>query len=148
MAKEKEYKRPAVTVQDQLAPEDIKEKLKDYKHIKDPKTITVNSHLRYMIKNPKEGTGFRLGGYVKLIDIEKRYLVLTNGKHSWSVQFDGNDFFKKVSPEDQSNQEVEKIKKEIEKLRTENKLLRDTLSTVEEKYKREREKYKALKYKN
>jgi predicted ribosome quality control (RQC) complex YloA/Tae2 family protein len=142
----KDYQRPAITAQDQLAPEDIKEKLKDYKHVKDPKTISVNSHIRYFVKNPKEGTGFRLGGYVKLIDMEKRYMVLTNGSHSWSVQFDGNDFFKKVSVEDQSSEKIAKLEKEIEKLRNDNKLLKETLDAVEQKYRKEREKYKALKY--
>ena len=121
--------------QDNLSPDEIKEKLEEYKRVDDINTVALNSHLRYFIINEKNGDKqFRLGGFLTKIDKEKGYVVLSNGQLSWSVQMKNSIFFKKMTFQELKKELVEDVGKiymdEIKKLKEENKKLKETLKEI------------------
>ena len=81
-----DYNRPAKTYQDTLSNTDIKDKLKDYKKVNDMSKVSISTHLRYFTKDKNGNQLFRLGGVLTKIDPEQRYVILSNGSLSWSVQ--------------------------------------------------------------
>ena len=94
--------------QNNLSPDEIKEKLEEYKRVDDISTVSLNAHLRYFIINEKTGEKqFRLGGFLTKIDIQKGYIVLSNGNLSWSVQLKNSIFFKKMSFQELKQELVE-----------------------------------------
>jgi hypothetical protein len=104
------YTKPEGMTQTELSQtkEAMEEKLKNYTEA-DISTIPLNLHCRYIVY--KEGMWkFMLGGLLK--QVEKDYVVLTNGRLTWSVQKvkqdkDGNDmktrFFKYSKPLQKKN---------------------------------------------
>ena len=121
--------------QDNLSPDEIKEKLEEYKRVDDITTVGLNSHLRYFIVNEKNGDKqFRLGGFLTKIDKDKGYVVLSNGQLSWSVQIKNSIFFKKMTFQELKKELVEDVGKiymeEIKKLKDENKKLKETLKEI------------------
>ena len=121
--------------QDNLSPEEIKEKLEEYKRVDDITTVSLNSHLRYFIIDEKTGDKqFRLGGFLTRIDKEKGYVILSNGTLSWSVQLNKSIFFKKMTFQELKKELVEDVGKiymdEIKKLKDENKNLKETLKEI------------------
>ena len=108
------YNRPKKTIQDTLTKEDIKEKLKDYKKVDDITKVLIGSHIRYFIKDLKtKKTMFRLGGFLTKFGENYKYLVLSNGEFSWSVQLNGNnEFWVKINPK----QMQEQIQTELEEV--------------------------------
>lgn len=101
-----EYKKPPITFTESLAREDIKNLLEDYEQIEDISKITKGTHLRYFIKEKNGEYKFRMGGILTVNNNIPKYVILSNGKKSWSVQIKDTIFFNKKS--------IEKIKKEIE----------------------------------
>jgi hypothetical protein len=92
------YNRPTKTYQDTLSNNEIKDKLKDYKKVNDISKVPISTHLRYFVKDKKTGNQlFRLGGVLTKIDPEMRYVILSNGDLSWSVQINNSTFFQKMS---------------------------------------------------
>jgi hypothetical protein len=92
------YNRPTKTFQDTLSNADIKDKLKDYKKVNDISKVMMNTHLRYFTKDKKTGNQlFRLGGVLTKVDPELRYVILSNGDLSWSVQVGTSTFFQKMT---------------------------------------------------
>lgn len=89
------YNRPRKTIQDKLTPDEIKEKLKDYKEVRHIKDLNIGDHLRYftIVDNSRK---FRLGGELKKIDDSKKYLVLSNGLATWSVQLENSIIYRKL----------------------------------------------------
>lgn len=125
--------------QNNLSPNEIKEKLEEYKRVEDIKTISLNTHLRYFSVNPKTGEKqFRLGGFLTKIDATKGYVVLSNGQLSWSVQLANTIFFKKMTFQELKKELVEDIGKvymdEINKLKEENKKLKEALKQVKKEF--------------
>jgi hypothetical protein len=121
--------------QDKLSPEDIKEKLEEYKKVEDITKVSLNAHLRYFTINEKTGDKqFRLGGFLNKLDNDKGYVVLSNGTLSWSVQIKNSIFFKKMSFQELRKEIVENVEKlyieEIKNLKNENKKLKDTLKEI------------------
>ena len=121
--------------QDKLSPDEIKEKLEEYKRVDDISTVSLNAHLRYFIINEKTGDKqFRLGGFLNKIDKEKGYVVLSNGQFSWSVQIKNSIFFKKMTFQELKKELIEDVGQiyndEIKKLKDENKKLKDTLKEI------------------
>jgi Rad3-related DNA helicase len=67
-----------------------------------------------------------MGGTIIKIDFDKGYMVLTNGKISWSVQFKNSIIYRKMSIEeikqfyenelDMKDIKIKKYKSQIEKL--------------------------------
>jgi hypothetical protein len=98
------YKKPANTVQDNLTQEDINILLEEYNEIDDIHQLKTGLHIRYysIVKTGRtEKKLFRMGGTIIKIDFEKKYMVLSNGKLSWSVQLnDKNILYKKMTTEE------------------------------------------------
>jgi hypothetical protein len=114
LTKDTDYKRPKKTVQDSLSNDDIKDKLKGYKKVPDITKVVIGSHLRYFTKDPKAKKDiFRLGGFLTKFGEDYKYVVLSNGQLSWSVQLNGtNEFWVKMNPKDMQEQiqtEVEEV---------------------------------------
>jgi len=125
-----DYKKPKKTYQDTLTDEEIKELLIDYTFVEDIFVVPINSHIRYFtLKNDKKL--FRLGGYLNKIDIKKNYIVLSNGKTSWSVQVKDSTFFKKYSMDELKEYYDNKLKKYKSKI----KKLENSLEEIKEKLK-------------
>ena len=79
-----EYKKEGKSLQQTLSPNEIKEKLQEYSQIDDIGNASLNSHIRYFTIDKNGKKQFRLGGFLTKIDND--YVVLSNGKLSWSVQ--------------------------------------------------------------
>ena len=164
------YQRPAQTYQENLTKQQIKEQLKDYKEVDDITKLCVGCHVRYFSTDPKTKKKlFRLGGAINKIDPEYRFIILTNGTVSWSVQIANTSFWKKLTEseykeeikeelrkeimtEEQDNslkQTLEKendlLKKELKNLSKKNDLLTEQLKRIETEIKKNKEKNKEKK---
>ena len=94
------YKRPANTVQDNLTQEDINILLEEYNEIDNYNELKIGMHIRYYSTINKKKL-FRMGGNIISIDLDKKYIVLSNGKISWSVQLnDKNILYKKMTTDE------------------------------------------------
>jgi len=141
LSKDTAYVRPKKTVQDTMSNDEIKEKLQGYKKVEDIRKILIGSHLRYFakVKNSKTPV-FRLGGFLTKFGDDYKYVVLSNGEFSWSVQLNGtNEFWAKMNQKEFK----EKIETEVEQK------IKQTQQTQQDdsddKYK---EKYKQVKGQN
>ncbi len=104
------YKRPEITYTDKLSKSQIKELLIDYERIntvKDLEKIPPGTHLRYFEMKNKE-LKFRTGGVLTVNSGLPDYIILSNGKLSWSVQVAPCIFFKRVT--------IKQIREEYDKL--------------------------------
>ena len=108
------YQRPTQTYQENLTKQQIKEQLKDYKEITDITMISIGCHIRYFTIDPKTKKKlFRLGGSVNKIDPEYRFIILSNGTVSWSVQIANTTFWKKLTESEYKEELKEELRKEI-----------------------------------
>ena len=100
----------------------------------DISTVSLNAHLRYFTVNDKGEKQFRLGGFLTKIDIEKGYVVLSNGKLSWSVQLKNTIFFQKMTFQElkkELKEDIEKkYKEDLRVLKDENKKLKNALKEI------------------
>lgn len=133
------YNKTKKSYQDNLSPDEIKQKLEEYSQVDDIDEVPLNSHLRYFTINVKSGKKqFRLGGFLTKID--KDYVVLSNGTLSWSVQKKNNIFFRKMTFQELKEELTGKIKKsyesELKKLKEENKKLKSALKKVKNQVKK------------
>jgi hypothetical protein len=113
------YIRPIFTHTDKLSKEEISDLLDDYVEISisDIDDIKLGTHLRYIIINDDNVYKFRLGGNL----INKKgfpiYIILNNGKMSWSVQLNKNiKIFKRISIYDIKKiyiNQIEELNKQI-----------------------------------
>ena len=88
------YKKKGKSYQDSLTNKEIKEKLEEYKEVKNISNVGLNTHLRYITINKKTGKKlFRLGGFLTKVNLTDGYVILSNGKISWSVQINHTLFF-------------------------------------------------------
>ena len=114
ITKDKGYSRPDKTYQEKLSNQDIKEKLKDYKKVIDIKTVSIGTHVRYFSIDPKSNEKiFRLGGTLNKIDPEGKYVILSNGSITWSVQIPNAIFFQKMTDAEFKEEIKKELKKEI-----------------------------------
>lgn len=106
--------------QAEMTKEQIKEKLKGYKALKtanDKKVLLelqpFKTWVRYFNTETKQ---FRVGGLLKLVDPDLRYIMLVNTAKgiTWSVQLNDNIIFI-PDPEKQKEKLKEKLKEECEK---------------------------------
>lgn len=114
-----EYVRPTYTVQDTLTEKEINIMLEDYIEItiEDLLSVNINTHIRYFsveINNGYAKKVFRIGGNLVKVDKKFRYIVLRNGKESWSVQAKNTIFYKQITI-DEIKDEYEEILDEYEK---------------------------------
>ena len=79
--------------QNNLSPEEIKEKLEEYKRVDDISTVSLNAHLRYFIINEKTGT-IVAGGDIRLnkVAISHGDLVLEVGADGKKLEKPGSLF--------------------------------------------------------
>lgn len=126
------YIKPDKTFQDTLQEDDINVLLEDYKIVEydDLVKIPMNTHLRYfIIKQTPNGEQkfFRMGGNLVNKDNPQEYLVVSNGKHSWSIQVKNAIIYRKLTIDEikeeykdlisQKDNEIKKYRKEIKRLR-------------------------------
>jgi hypothetical protein len=134
LTKDNNYKKVGKTFQESLSPNEIKEKLENYKRVDDIELVPLNTHIRYFTNDKKTGKKhFRLGGFLTKLD--KDYIVLSNGQLSWSVQKNTSIFFAKLS-NTVSSKDIEKYDEKIQSLIEENKRLKDTLKQVKNSVKK------------
>ena len=144
------YIRPKRTYQDKLSAKDIQEKLQDYIEVETDKlkNLQLNTHLRYfsIIKTKKRTKKiFRLGGFLKNKTYADKFIVLTNGKSSWSVQTKSSIFFRKLSVDeikDGYEDELDDLEEEYIDIKKTNKEL---TKEVKEQIKKNNEIIKLLK---
>ncbi len=139
LSRDTTYTKTKKSYQDKLSPAEIKKKLAEYKQVDDIDSVSLNSHVRYFTFNPKNGKKlFRLGGFLTKID--KAYVILSNGKLSWSVQKKNSVFFQKMNFNELKAELAKKIskkyEKEIDKLKYENSKLKQTLRKVKKQLKK------------
>jgi len=132
LSKDTGYVRPKKTFQDSMSSDDIKEKLKEYKKVSDVRKVIIGTHMRYFTKDKDtKANVFRLGGFLTKFGDEYKYVVLSNGTISWSVQNNSStEFWAKMNSKE---------------------ILKTAETEVEDKDKEQQhviEKYKKLKEKN
>lgn len=88
------YKRTRITIQERLTKEEIKDKLTNYEQVDDISKVILNTHVRYFLKKDNIYL-FRLGGMLYKINNDLQYVVLSNGKKTWSVNMKTAIFWKK-----------------------------------------------------
>jgi len=136
------YKKPANTYQDNLTQEDINILLEEYNEIDDIHQLKPTVQIRYysIVKNKQnvEKKLFRMGGTIIKVDFEKKYLVLSNGKITWSVQInDKNIFYKKMTTEEIKEfyeNELNTAETEQMQIKSSNDKLKSNLKEIQKKY--------------
>jgi hypothetical protein len=126
------YVRPKKTLQDTLSNDEIKNKLKDYKKVSDIRKVIIGTHIRYFAKDKDtKKPVFRLGGFLTKFGDEYKYVILSNGTVSWSVQNNSDtQFWSKMN----SKEIVTNLETEIEdKVKEESKEIEDKYKKLKEK---------------
>jgi hypothetical protein len=145
LSRDTSYQKPKTTFQESLSQDEIKEKLKDYKRVESVKEILIGSHVRYFTKTPdSKKPVFRLGGVLTKFGEDYKYVVLSNGKLSWSVQVPTSIFYvkkslKEMNESSPNNEETEKLKDKLDEMKkllkeqyNQNQKLKQKLDTVKE----------------
>jgi len=118
------YSRPTSTFTDKLSKSEIMSKLEDYTKTPVDK-IPLGTHVRYFVVNDDGKKIFRMGGQLTKNDGMPKYVILSNGKNSWSVQASTSIFFKKMS--------TPEIKHEYEiKLSDKDKKIKELLTLIKQ----------------
>ena len=123
------YKRPTVTYTDRLTEEQIRDQLQDYAQIKDISKVKLGSHIKYFSDVGGEKK-FRVGGTLINNSGLPDYVVLLNGKSTWSVQTKNTIFFRQITISDIKEEYEEIIQnkdKEIIKLKNKIQVLSEKL---------------------
>ena len=108
------YQKPTTTYQQTLTNQEIKEKLKEYKQVSDIKIVSIGTHIRYFLENPKtKKNDFRLGGTLNKVDPEGRFIILSNGQFTWSVQIPKATFYQKMVETEIREELKKELKKEV-----------------------------------
>lgn len=126
------YKRPKLTLQDKLDEEEIEDKLDDYVEVENIGQVALGTHMRYFTK-VKGKKKFRLGGILINNSGLPKYVVLTNGKLSWSVQVKDTTFFRKMTVEEikeEYEEIIEEFEAEINKLKEQKSDLLDVIKKL------------------
>ena len=128
---EDNYEKGSNTVQENLTSDDINILLEEYNEVTEITELKPGVHIRYftIVKNKKsEQKLFRMGGTITKVDYDNKYIVLTNGKISWSVQInESNILYRKMTLQEVKDfyenmlndvdLEVNKYKSMVEKLK-------------------------------
>jgi hypothetical protein len=108
------YIRPKQTLQEQLSADEITKKLQGYEKVDDISEVPLNTHIRYFKMNPDGSQVFRTGGFLHNKQNAEKYIMLSNGKNSWSVQVADAIFFKKMSHKDENDAIHASYKKKLD----------------------------------
>lgn len=114
LTRDKTYVRPKKTFQESMTNKEIEEKLKDYKKVSNILQVPINTHLRYFTKDKTGSKVFRLGGVLSKVGDNQKYVVLSNGTLSWSVQLDTSQFYQKMSEAEIKHDMKQELKKELQ----------------------------------
>ena len=130
-----QYNRPkGGTLTDRLQdPDEYKKKLQGYVEVDNIDHVPERTHVRYFVYDTKrQAWMFRTGGIIRLKHPD--YVILSNGRVSWSVQKEKYDeatgdvwetkFFKILSKQALAEIALDQQQKEIDQLRQENEALR------------------------
>lgn len=113
LGSDKNYIRPEITYQEKLTVEEISKKLEGYEKVENISEVPLNTHIRYFtIQDGKKI--FRTGGFLHNKNSADTFVMLTNGKSTWSVQVNTSIFFRKLSHNDEIEALHEHYKKIIE----------------------------------
>ena len=138
------YDRPSSTITDTLQTDDaMLKKLEGYEEVDILERVEFNTHVRYITL--KDGLPrFCLGGLIKRVF--EKYVVLSNGTLTWSVQRhfynDKNEvifttkFFKYISKDKLNSIVIDDQESEIQKLKEENEKLKGILESKVKKSER------------
>lgn len=122
------YVKPNITYTEKLSKAQVRQLLYDYeeiKNIKELEKIEPGTHLRYF--EDKDGEmKFRTGGILTVNTGFPDYLILSNGKISWSVQIKKCIFLKRLTIKELRDE----YEKELIKLQAENKGLQSMLKSI------------------
>ena len=131
------YDRPSTTITDTLQTDEaMLQKLEGYEEVDLLERVEFNTHVRYITL--KDGVPrFCLGGLLKRVF--EKYVVLSNGKLTWSVQRyfynDSNEiifttkFFRYISKDKINTMMNEDNADEIQRLKEENERLKSALES-------------------
>uniref|UniRef100_A0A6C0LSJ5 Uncharacterized protein n=1 Tax=viral metagenome TaxID=1070528 RepID=A0A6C0LSJ5_9ZZZZ len=114
---DKSYKRPVVTKQEQFTVEEISKRCQGYIEVDDIAEVPLNTHIRYFIKQSDGTEVYRNGGFLYNKSDPEKYIMLTNGKQTWSVQVKNSKFYKKMSQTEQIESLTKIYQKKIDSLR-------------------------------
>jgi hypothetical protein len=79
------FNRPKTTYTDTLQnKKSMQEKLKNYERVDEIEDVAISTHVRYVTLDKDKKQVFRLGGLLK--KIHSKYVSLSNGTFTWSVQ--------------------------------------------------------------
>lgn len=124
---DKSYDRPKYTYQEQLDADDIAKLLEGYQKVEDISNIPINTHIRYFTNSKNGDHTFRTGGFLHNKENCDKYIILSNGKYSWSVQTKKSIFFKKMT----HSEEIESIHRLYhKKLKKKDKIIRNLSSKL------------------
>lgn len=123
-----EYKKPDKTYTDKLSKDQILDKLDGYKQVDDIYKIPIGSHLRYFKKLENGKDKFCMGGFLSKNDGLPDYIILNNGKNSWSVQTKTAKFFRKLS----QKEIIDVYESKIDELENKNKALKTLVKQLKE----------------
>ena len=148
LSRDSGYVRPKKTFQESMSGDEIKEKLKEYKKISDIKKVIIGTHIRYFTKDKDtKANVFRLGGFLTKFGDDYKYVILSNGSISWSVQNNSsNEFWAKMNSKEilqTAETEVEDKNKEQERINEKYKKLKEKteyMTSLLEKQQKENEK--------
>ena len=140
---EDNYKRPKQTYKDKLDEDDIANKLIDYIKVDNITDVNINTHLRYfsLESDKKNGTitrKFRMGGFLSNKNNADKYVILSNGRKTWSVQVANTVFYRKMTTEEikeEYEEELKELKKMSKKLLKQNDELKKFITKLGYNYK-------------
>lgn len=135
------YQRPKNTIQDRLTEAEIQEKLEDYVEVEDIGKVPMNSHIRYFVTEVDKKTGqkkrlFRMGGMLTNKDHPDKFVILSNGRVSWSVQVNKATFYKKLTVEEIKEAHKQVVEQYKEKIKEQRREIRELKSEIDELRKR------------
>jgi hypothetical protein len=130
------YKRPKLTFTDKLTKEDIEDKLEDYKQVDDIYRVPLGTHVRYFLID-KGKKKFRTGGLLHRNDGLPVYVILSNGRNTWSVQVKNTIFYRKMTLKEIKNEYDEYI----DELEKKNKSLKQMIGELKKKIKKKIKNY-------
>lgn len=138
LSKSSNYERPGITLTDSLqSNQKYKDKLTNYIEVSDVDFVTIGTHVRYFKFDTKnQNWMFRCGGL--LTYKHQKYVVLSNGKYSWSVQREiehkgeiyETKFFKILNVNEKKDIEIKKRDSEIAQLKLDNQKMAEKLQLL------------------
>lgn len=139
------YNGPSRSFTDGLTDEQIQQKLIGYKE-SNINNIPLGCHVRYFVSRDNKKL-FRTGGLLHKNDGLPKYVILSNGENSWSVQVAGTQFFKKVSTKEKDeaiDNTMLNLKKLNNDLSNKNKKYEQKYSELQQKYSNLEDKYNSI----